>query len=100
MEAEVDGTLSLKEQRDAIRFAERKDNLKLVSYEKRTAVANHATLEKVPPGQAIPELVLVEVTENTPIGSVVAAQLTQGKHLIFYGPLFVSGREAKVAGLR
>ena len=101
MDAQVDGNLSLTDQQNAIQFAESANNAQLVSYHKgQGGVVNFATLNDVPLGQNIPPLTLVEVPVATSVGSVVATQLANGKHLIFYGAVYVQGTVTKVAGFR
>lgn len=100
MDAQVDGSKSLAEQQTTINYAEQTNNTQLVSYQKGPAPANFATLQNVPLGQNIPPLLLVEVPTAASIGSMVAAQLATGKHLVFYSAVYVKSVEAKVAGFR
>ena len=99
-ESDVDGNLKLDEQRNTIRYEEMAKNVKLVSYQKRDNVTNLAKFDKVPVGQPIPDLVLVEVVAPATIETVKAAQQALGKSFIFFNPAFVAGKESKVAGFR
>lgn len=100
MEAQVDGSQSLAEQQTAINYAEQTKNTQLIAYQKGPAPANLAALQDVPLGENISPLLLVEVPIATAIGSIVATQLAAGKHLVFYGAVYVKSVETKVAGFR
>jgi hypothetical protein len=100
VDIECDGSKTLLEQQTAINYAEQTNNVQLVCYRKSAALRNAASVKRVPDGQTILPLLLIELPASTSVGSEVAAQLAAGRHLVFYTMVYVKGVETKVAGFR
>jgi hypothetical protein len=102
----VDGSKSLADQRNTLRFIELSGPSRLLTYTKKTAPpgttakVNVATFEDVPLGVSVPDLVLVEVPAGQNAVSVISDQLSHGKTIVFHERVFVSGVEKEVLGFR
>lgn len=102
MEAQINGTFSLKEQEDSLSATENSQNVKLVSFKKGDQPGkkvNYASFVEVKLGEDIPDLVLVNVPPER-LDSEKAAQQSKGKSIIFYSLVYVGGNETNVAGFR
>ena len=100
MDIECDGKKTLLEQQTAINYAEQTGSIQLVCYRKDSPPKNLATVKHVPQGQTILPLLLIELPACRSVGAEVAAQLSAGRHLVFYTAVYVKGVETKVAGFR
>jgi hypothetical protein len=99
MEATVDGGLSLDEQRLSISGTEQAGPYFLVNLTKGDpSPQNNVSFVDAPLGQAIPNLVLVEVKPTDSIDGIKSSQ--KGKKFIFCNVAFVGSRETKVAAFR
>lgn len=61
---------------------------------------NYATFAKTQDSSATGKVVLVEVRDAAKIGEVIAQQERQGRALVLYSPVYVSGEPSKVAAFR
>ena len=103
MAIEFDGSKTLLEQQTAINYTEQTNSIQLVCYQKggiEGARKNSASVKHVPQGQTILPLLLLELPASTSVALEVAAQLSAGRHLVFYTAMYVKGVETKVAGFR
>ena len=101
MEATVDGSLSLEQQRRSISGTEQAGPYFLVNLAKGDPKPqNNVSFADAPLGQTIPDLVLIEVKSTDSIDVVSSGQAAQGKRLICCNAAFVDGKETKVAAFR
>jgi hypothetical protein len=100
MDIEFDGSKTLLEQQTAINYFEQTENLQIICYQKGMPPLNSAWVKRMPKGQTILPLLLLELPSSTSVGAVVAEQLASGRHLVFYSAVHVKGVETKVAGFR
>jgi hypothetical protein len=101
MEATLDGNLSLEQQRLNISGTEQAGPFFLVKLIKGDPKPqNNVSFVDVPLGQAVPELVFIEVKPTDSIDAISATQKTQDRKLICCNPMFVNGKETKVAAFR
>jgi hypothetical protein len=100
----IDGKQSLAAQRFTLIETEQLENAELVRMSKMTEPSaekkNRVSFLDLPLGVEIPELVLIEVLPGDNMASIIAAQLADGRNLIFTSTMFVEGRDARVAAFR
>jgi len=102
----VDGSTSLEDQRNTLRFIELAGPGKLLTYTKKPSPAgstekvNLATFENVGLDVDVPDLLLVEVPATGNAASIIADRLSQGKNVVFHERVFVKGTEKEVLGFR
>jgi|GEM_PF-4371743 len=102
MNVQIDGSTTLESQENSINFGQQQYSGALSAYTKNLSAPpqNHGVFEIAPFGQDVLPVSLIEVADGTSMGTIVAAQLALGKHLIFYNGVYVGGIEKKVAGFR
>jgi hypothetical protein len=101
METSVDGSLSLSAQQNAINGAQQAEPCLLTNYKKGDpAPTNFASFVDAPLGQAIANVLLVEIKSTDVFDKIVAAQKAAGKALVCRNPTYVLGKESDVAAFR
>ena len=106
----VDGFLKLNEQQDTLNYAEIAGGWLLKTYvmSERSALGsgaaeakpqNNAKFEKVSVGKP-GALLLKEVADESKLQEIIREQEEQGRKLVLYSPVYVSGAESKVAVFR
>jgi len=102
----IDGTTSLTDQQNTLRFLELAGPFKLLTYTKQAdpanpdAKPNSATFDKLPLGAPVPQLILIAVEAGQNAADIIATQLAAGKRIVFHETVFVSGNDAEVIGFR
>ena len=104
MDFAIDGSQSLETQRLTLAETEQLENFLLVGISKAAGAStekkNRASFVEAPLGVDIPELILIEVSSNDNVASIIAEQLAKSRNLIFTSTIFVKGRDARVAAFR
>jgi len=97
---DTNGALSLEEQRRSIRAEELRGPSKLVSLAKGNQKPfNRATFEDVPFDEEVPDLILIEVSDDQ-LGVERARQEAMSKSMLFFAIIYVEGVEKSVAAFR
>ncbi len=101
----VDGTKTLAEQETDLNDMEQLGAQKVTSYAESTKPAagdkgNEALLQPVPFGQQPPPLELIALAAGDDVAKAIAAQVSQGKTVVFHETCWVESKETLVIGVR
>ncbi len=101
MDAKVNGSLSLEEQRLQLSAAEQAGPCLLKNYARGDPSPNNfASFGDAPLGQSIPDLILVQLPGQTALAATVEAQKTAGRTLVCCNQVYVNSTPSWVAVFR
>ena len=101
MDAKINGSLSLEEQRLQLSAAEQAGPCLLKNYAQGTpAPYNFPSFVDVPLGQPIPDLILVQLPAQTVLAATVEAQKAAGRTLVCCNQVYVNRTPSWVAVFR